>query len=123
MSEANRFRFRAWLPNGWEWCGKEHPEPLMLYFDLPKPGEASIITQSPIRGESITMQSVGLLDKNGKEIFEGDIIKSLIDDTLYIWEVSWENINDICGWSITYMHARLGEIIGNVYENKNLLKE
>ena len=82
------------------------------------------------------MQSTGLLDKNGKEIFEGDVVQfedcSETSDFLYI------NIGIIewCqgGFHVTNRDSVLMEdlldgdsldvtIIGNIYENPELLED
>jgi len=75
------------------------------------------------------MQFTGLKDKNGKEIYEGDILTSN-----YI--VSWNN--KLCGFIVKHSNKLLGyplyetgglldlsltEILGNIYENPELLKE
>src|SRR3990167_4634455 len=70
------------------------------------------------------MQFTGLLDKNGKEIYEGDIVKTE-DFTGYIWYRSPDFVirQDIgSNNEHTYLDFfRKCEIIGNIFENSELL--
>jgi len=71
-------------------------------------------------------RSTGLKDKNGKEIFEGDIFSDE-DGTFQVWwneKVGVWAISDsdgIAEWLSDY--AESYEIIGNIYENPELLTQ
>lgn len=78
------------------------------------------------------MQSTGLLDKNGKEIFEGDIVRQvrtqptteneIIIGVVTMIEGTWLIMND-CEQLASKLWSETdeNEIIGNIYENKELL--
>lgn len=84
-----------------------------------------------LRKEGINlMQYTGLLDKNGKEIYEGDIVRVITDleeGAELLMKVEWENGAFILygyGWAIILCEEeryRELEIISNIYENPELL--
>ena len=80
----------------------------------------------------VLMQSTGLTDKNGKEIFEGDILSIETDKENVKVEVSWDSKHALFVFESKKYNAKdaLGElfednpypfkIIGNVWENPEL---
>ena len=73
------------------------------------------------RNKAILMQYTGLKDKNGKEIYEGDILEN--DD--YIEDAHCCNnlgktIVEFKDGCFVGMIGEIIEIIGNIYENPNL---
>jgi hypothetical protein len=66
-------------------------------------------------------QYTGLKDKNGKEIYEGDILcwpEWEGSKNQKRWVMEW--IESDAGW-IAYSPREAAEIIGNIYENPELL--
>lgn len=92
---------------------------------------------SPIpveKSELILMQSTGLHDKNGKEIFEGDILAIETDEgilnvnifldskhALFMFESKKYNEEDLLA-ELVEDYTYPFEIIGNIYENPELLE-
>ncbi len=81
--------------------------------------------------DCILMQSTGLIDKSGKEIYRGDIVKGFFEDRIIIDKVMWWNKG--AGWyvghntnetiNLTALTALNNiEVIGNIYETPELLR-
>lgn len=87
-------------------------------------------------------QYTGLTDKNSKKIFEGDIAQGNAFGSIWQGEIVW--IDEIAGFGIRYFHRSdptawenssilkamkykkdifAAEIIGNIHDNPELLKE
>lgn len=72
----------------------------------------------------ILMQCTGLKDKNGKLIYEEDIVRNNLHNNLVEWHKGGFWINGFINgakWNIHLCHTSL-EVIGNIYENPELLR-
>ena len=82
----------------------------------------------------ILMQSTGILDKNSQEIFEGDVVRQVrtqptienetITGVVTMIEGAWLIMNDNEQLaSYLWSETDENEIIGNIFENKELLED
>ena len=78
-------------------------------------------------------QFTGLYDKNGKEIYEGDILKWKADNRLYAvifnWGMFYASV-EVCNQEIyggfplhSLTDDEACEIVGNIYDNPELIKK
>lgn len=92
--------------------------------------DSGLEVENPLQQE--LMQFTGLLDKNGKECFEGDIVKRYEHDDIceVVYRDYWgafvfKGKTEIPSVGHSYMHSGHTvfpwEIIGNIYEHPELL--
>lgn len=107
-------KFRAWQPlvkKMWQWHEMEE----YLIFEIFKSSDGD---------EMIPLQFTGLHDRNGKEIYEGDIVKwtDFADDgfggshAIEVEERVW--FGGGAFYPVCNMPSTNYEVIGNIYENE-----
>jgi uncharacterized phage protein (TIGR01671 family) len=130
---ANRFRFRCYV-------SKNPEKDRMQFFTLERGAKMFWPVEAP---DIVLMQSTGLTDKNGKEIFEGDILEidkphpdyentekcivkfgDHLTSNDYYSSCAYGWYADSGGISGETSLAQIGahQIIGNIYENSELIE-
>nr|DAQ72515.1 MAG TPA: YopX protein [Caudoviricetes sp.] len=116
-------KFRAWLKKEQE-MDNEIDHISWLEDELYCIGDG--ITYMVLAEDLVLMQSTGLKDKNGKEIFEGDVVSIDTDefDLLFVKYESgiyWLMDDEECVEHLSDYYKYVS-IVGNIYENPELLE-
>ena len=122
----DRFRFRAWDTEK-----KELIYDAELAYDYMRPCSGGKIIEADCFGDVlankryIVEQSTGLKDKNGRLIYENDVVSCGHPDIGYVkwkdggfWVSGW---NYVIPWNFFTTHK--WEVLGNVHENPELLED
>jgi uncharacterized phage protein (TIGR01671 family) len=93
----------------------------LFYYDLDE--DVEDWANNCITGdEGILMQYTGLKDKNGKEIYEGDLMTHPDFKVKDVGSVTFlKGCFLLSGWDCVRTDFSKGEVIGNIYENPELL--
>lgn len=130
-------KLRAWSIDGQKWCsrvdydgGNEKWAGVVVVTSPEEKGK--YIGEYVAEPEEIIIeQYTGLKDKNGKEIYEGDILQDESKDTAVViwreyqaeWGIKWIHIGIEDSLSHRMEWGHLNEIIGNIHENPELLEQ
>ena len=93
-------------------------------FDTPDKGYNTPYIEIEPKPHYIVMQFTGLQDRNGKDIYEGDVVEShsTFDVSSYIRTVVWGKhcgleFNPLSGFTLCKENESYFEIIGNIHES------
>ena len=123
-------KFRAWTEEG-----------EVMYYDVyPFKDDTLLLSYDEISfdevpaSDFILMQSTGIKDKNGKEIFEGDVVKYKVGCNTFTEEVAYDK--NFAGFGVKDADANIIftvgelaedidlsylEVVGNIWEDGELL--
>jgi hypothetical protein len=112
-------KFRAWNPDN------PHYKMVMNPLHRCDPHDLLDGKKEGFYKNWVLMQYTGLKDKNGKEIYQGDVIRNIIPETDTHTGICHMTVDDVFSCYATLRdlvieHADF-EVIGNIYENPELL--
>src|SRR5512146_66283 len=114
-------KFRAWSKKTNDWC--DHGSAEWFFSDGGGPLYSSYDSE-----HTELMQYTGLKDKNGKEIYEGDVVEVEDGPNKKKREIVFKDgafslklLNGATEYLPNYVRYGQIEVIGNIYENPELL--
>ena len=120
-----KFKFRAWFKNEGEMKN--------VAMNNVYEGNKTYLHLSPMPMSDYKaielMQCTGLFDKNGREIYEGDLLFHKVQG---LRKVEYGSIESWACYALVNVHngmisnlcdSEIYEVVGNIYENQELLEE
>ena len=134
MKEKNSFKFRAWLKSAKEMVEVleidfYNKEVAYIWTEQVSDYELEQTREVDKLNDVILMQSTGLKDKNGVEVYEGDILYRPLQGKRKVYypysdSVASYGLREIStGFGSTLQDAHaVWQVIGNIYEDPELLE-
>ena len=131
MRDINDFKFRGYDTEYEKMTYFDDEDYLLSYGQILRSKiewsydyDEEIIDYEDVNNKIILMQYTGLKDKNGKEIYEGDILKGTfyvfpMPEYDYVFQIYWDEKEK--GFMASYFEPSECEVIGNIYDNPELL--
>ena len=130
---GREIKFRAWFEKKPEWCNQ------MFYSDEEKPGLGDWFSECELAKIPVTfMQYTTRKDRNGAEIYDGDILKTWMirrgkmevywEAAQVVWRIARWNYGwpdgqgqDLWQWTRKDDKTYECEIIGNIHQNPEMI--
>jgi uncharacterized phage protein (TIGR01671 family) len=120
-------KFRAWDKALNRWLSFDDGDDVHYDYSMIKNSEHGWYLHIESGEDIVLMQYTGLKDKNGKEIYEGDLLKW--QDSEDIYEVMWKDFKWVTRWwgesgiiaQYPGFYDTKWNIVGNLYENPELI--
>ena len=122
-----KFRAKDLLTGEWHYSRDNWLEQLFCpkFYDCTGEYPGS---DKPSIDPSTVGQFTGLKDKNGREIYEGDVVATVMNGCRYVQEVVWSDFTN--GFSFRghgcgpiFHKSSCMEVIGNIHDNPELLEQ
>ena len=127
-------KFRAWVKTQKRMIATDHLFDIHFKYEMTTVKQDDRDLEGFAFDEIELMQSTGLKDKNGKEIFEGDILGIETDEGILNVNIFWDDKHALFMFESEIHNEKEllaelvedntypFEIIGNIYENPELLE-